>query len=50
MRCIRLDGVSYEHCWPKFGGMSINNQKQPEFKIADPPNDKKRKDDFFDIT
>ena len=30
--------------------MTINGFRQPEFKIGDPPNDKKRKDDFFDAT
>lgn len=31
--------------------MAINNHSHPDFKIPDPPNDqKKRKDDMFDIT
>ena len=39
VRCIRLDGSGFEHCWPKFGGMAINNHSHPDFKIPDPPND-----------
>jgi hypothetical protein len=39
VRCIRLDGLGFEHCWPKFGGMSINNHAHPEFRMPDPPND-----------
>ncbi|CDW81262.1 miz zinc finger family protein [Stylonychia lemnae] len=51
VRCIRLDTLGFEHCWPKFGGMSINNNPHPEFRMPDPPNDqKKRKDDMYDIT
>jgi hypothetical protein len=43
--------VGFEHCWPKFGSISINRGDYSEFKIPDPPNDqKKRKDDIIDIT
>eukprot|EP00347_Sterkiella_histriomuscorum_P009886 403339497 len=51
IRCIRLDGVGYEHCFPKFGQLSFNNDNPKNFMIQDPPNDtKKRKDDILDIT
>jgi hypothetical protein len=52
VRCIRLDGLGFEHCWPKFGSLSVNQGAQSlEFRIPDPPNDqKKRKDDILDIT
>lgn len=52
VRCIRLDGIGFEHCFPKFGFMQVNDQRnQQEFKIPDPPNhEKKRKDEIFDIT
>lgn len=52
VRCIRLDGIGFEHCFPKFGFMQVNDTRnQQEFKIPDPPNhEKKRKDEIFDIT
>ena len=52
VRCIRLDGVGFEHCWPKFGSMSVNGgASRQDFRIPDPPNDqKKRKDEILDIT
>jgi len=52
VRCIRLDGIGYEHCFPKFGFCQINETRnQQEFKIPDPPNhEKKRKDEIYDIT
>jgi len=51
VRCLRLDGVGFEHTWPRWGYYQFNQGAQFEFKIADPPNHlKKRKDDIFDIS
>ena len=25
IRCLRLDGIGFEHCWPKFGRGMLNN-------------------------
>lgn len=52
VRSIRLDGLGFEHCWPKFGNLQVNGgASSQEFRIPDPPNDqKKRKDDILDIT
>jgi hypothetical protein len=52
VRCIRLDGLGFEHCWPKFGSLQVNGGlSSQEFRIPDPPNDqKKRKDEILDIT
>jgi len=51
VRCLRLDAIGFEHCWPKFGAMQVNKTAHPDFRMPDPPNDqKKRKDDMFDIT
>lgn len=52
VRCLRLDGVGFEHMFPKFGYLHINESRNAhDFKIPDPPNhEKKRKDDMIDIT
>lgn len=52
MRCIRLDAVGFEHCFPKFGHLELNDPKNCyDYKIPDPPNhEKKRKDEILDIT
>jgi len=51
IRCIRLDSIGFEHCWPKFGQLRLNNGQNNEWKMPPPPNDqKKRHDDPLDIT
>ncbi len=51
VRCLRLDGIGFEHMWPKFGSIKINSGNATEWKIPPPPNDtKKRKDEMTDIT
>lgn len=52
IRCIRLDGIGFEHCFPKYGFLQVNEAKNKhEFEIPAPPNDeKKRKDEIHDIT
>ena len=25
VRCLRLDGIGFEHCYPKYGAASLNN-------------------------
>lgn len=51
VRCLRLDGVGFEHMFPKFGRSSFNNGNDKEYRIPDPPNDqKKRHDEMIDLT
>ena len=51
VRCLRLDGVGFEHCFPKYGATMLNNSDQKTYTTPDPPNDqKKRKDEMIDIT
>ena len=51
VRCLRLDGVGFEHCYPKYGQSSLNNADMRSYTTPDPPNDqKKRKDEMQDIT
>ena len=48
---MRLDGVGFEHCFPKYGASMLNNADQKTYTTPDPPNDqKKRKDEMIDIT
>jgi hypothetical protein len=39
VRCIRLDGIGFEHMWPKFGQLRLNNGQATEWKMPPPPND-----------
>jgi hypothetical protein len=39
VRCIRLDGIGFEHMFPKFGRSQFNNANDKEYRIPDPPND-----------
>lgn len=39
VRCIRLNQIGFEHCWPKFGCSIINKKISTEYKMPDPPND-----------
>eukprot|EP00357_Protocruzia_adherens_P002559 CAMPEP_0115012466 /NCGR_PEP_ID=MMETSP0216-20121206/24752_1 /TAXON_ID=223996 /ORGANISM="Protocruzia adherens, Strain Boccale" /LENGTH=535 /DNA_ID=CAMNT_0002381525 /DNA_START=56 /DNA_END=1660 /DNA_ORIENTATION=+ len=50
IRCLKLDGIGYEHTWPKWGKVSVNSREVMEFKMPDNPNARKRKDDAINIT
>ena len=51
VRCLRLDGIGFEHCFPKYGATMLNSSDQKTYTTPDPPNDqKKRKDEMIDIT
>lgn len=47
-----MDGLGFEHCFPKFGFLQTNEPRNAtDYKIPDPPNhEKKRKDEILDIT
>ncbi|CDW83014.1 miz zinc finger family protein [Stylonychia lemnae] len=54
LRCIRMnnkDGLLSQN-FPQFGFYRVNldNRKLAHLKIAEPPNDKKRHDKFYDLT
>ena len=50
IRCCKLDGIGYEHSWPKLGDLKFNEQLIHEFKVPDNQNAKKRKDEPLNIT
>ena len=51
VRCLRLDGVGFEHSYPKYGASMLNNADARTYTTPDPPNDqKKRKDEMQDLT
>lgn len=39
VRCLRLDGVGFEHSYPKYGHSSLNNSDVKSYTTPDPPND-----------
>lgn len=51
LRCIQL-GEAMTHQMPKFGAFRLNNEKRTlqQYKIQDPPNNRKRKDKVMDLT
>ena len=50
VRCCKIDGVGYEHSWPKVGALQFNDQLIQEYKQPENPNAKKRKDEPMNIT
>jgi len=51
IRCLRLDGIPYEHSWPKHGWLRFNNKQL--MPLTQPPENtsaRKRKDEPFNVT
>lgn len=51
IRCLRLDGIPYEHSWPSHGWLRFNNKQL--MPLTQPPENtsaRKRKDEPFNVT